>query len=66
MVSWPSVGGWESSVRKPEACTGLKGSLGGGLELLLLSTFGWYVSDSELWLLFSSGEEDKTGTVRKL
>lgn len=66
MVSWPSVGGWESSVRKPEACTGLKGSLGRGLELLLLSIFGWYVSDSELWLLFSSGEEDKTSTVRKL
>lgn len=39
-ISWPSVGGWESSVRKSEVCAGLRDSLcwGLGLELVLLST----------------------------
>lgn len=39
-ISWPRVGGWESSVRKSEVCAGLRDSLcwGLGLELVLLST----------------------------
>lgn len=49
-LSCPSVGGWESAV-----CTGLGDSLRVGLGLeVLLSTFGWYASDKELWLLVSS------------
>lgn len=38
-LSWPSIGGWESSVRRPEVCGGLTCC---ELEvLLLLSILGW-------------------------